>query len=642
MTKAASSGEGGGGSSIKTPKTESPKTETSSDPATNPFALTEGAKAFKETPEEAAYIEKAGKLANTLVKEWEEKLGPKGVKIAMGGSLTSGLALPGDVQDADIRFLFDGDRKALIPEIEKVTGLKLRKTIQVGGGADPISDAYMIEGFAERDGVKLEIEGALRTAAGYTGWQTKYKDVLSPEELQVARARKWELAQDKTGRKAKDYKAYKNSVLAEVQKRVAARAVKTDWDEDQPRDEQGRWSSSGGGGSAAERAEEAITGARPQRSKDTRSPAQKERQASGLKAISERIGASFKDVDEKNRLNDKERDFLKKFGKSKSDKEALKASGMSLNEAHRMANTIRQKMGMSATDNLRDVAKKLSKDEVPVKSETNGPKTQTSVAPKIWHGDAKGHVDTERAYVKNGKYPPERRKIHEGYAKEAVPDTLPKSEVPTFYMTGGGFAAGKTTALMKNPKISMPGKDKAAHISADDARHHFPEYKAGVAAGDPMAATFVQEEASYSAKQAIEKAIKGSHDVLYDSSGDSGVDGLEKKINQYRAWGAKRIVANYATLDVDEAVRRSDNRAKEPGPDKGRFIPHTLIRANHQNVAQTVLGAIERKLFDELDVWSNDSKPPVHLATFRKETGLKIHDEKGWQVFKNRADGKSS
>lgn len=224
-----SSGGGGGGDSKKEsggePKAEEPPKTAST------FEHTEGSKAFKETPEEAAYIHKATEVAHGLVKDWQDKLGDKGIQIKMGGSLTSGLALPGDVQDADIRFLFDGDRKSMIPEIEKVTGLKLRKEIKVGGGADPISDAYMIEGVIEKDGVKLEVEGALRTAAGYTGWQNQYKDVLTKDELQTARARKWELTQGDTGRKAKDYKAYKNSVLAEVQSRVlAARDKKTKTD----------------------------------------------------------------------------------------------------------------------------------------------------------------------------------------------------------------------------------------------------------------------------------------------------------------------------------------------------------------------------------------------------------------------------
>lgn len=273
--------------------------------------------------------------------------------------------------------------------------------------------------------------------------------------------------------------------------------------------------------------------------------------------------------------------------------------------------------------------------------------TQTSVEPKTWHGKAKGYTQTEEAFKKDGKYPPDRVANHNAYANKAIPKDLPKSKEPTFHMTGGGFASGKTSALIKNEKTDIPGTDKAAHLSADDARHFIPEYKQGVKAKDPTAATFVQEEASFAAKQALQKAIKAGHDTVYDSSGDSGVDSLEEKINQYRSWGVKNVVANYATLDVDEAIKRSDDRAKQEGPDKGRFISHAYLRANHVNVAQTVLGAIDRKLFDKLDVWSNDStighppgtKDPIHLATFTKTGGLKVHDAEGWEKFKGRAKG---
>jgi hypothetical protein len=164
-------------------------------------------------------LQKAADGAHAMAKEWQDKLQQHGVKVVLGGSLVSGLALPSDLHDADIRFLYDGDRKAIIPEIEKATGLKFRKSITVGGGQEPESDAHMIEGQLERNGVKYDVEGALRNT-NYTGWANYYPQVMSESELEEARRKKQELKGDK-----KAYKAYKNSILEEVQKRVREKGL---------------------------------------------------------------------------------------------------------------------------------------------------------------------------------------------------------------------------------------------------------------------------------------------------------------------------------------------------------------------------------------------------------------------------------
>ena len=205
------------------------------------------------------------------------------------------------------------------------------------------------------------------------------------------------------------------------------------------------------------------------------------------------------------------------------------------------------------------------------------------------------------------------------------------------YLTGGGPASGKTTGLLQNERAAIPDKTKAAHINADEAKEYLPEYTAGKKAKDMYAASFVHEESSETAKDATTKALKAGHDVVFDSTGDGGVDSLEKKIKQYRAAGAKNVVANYATIDVNEAVRRSDARAEK----SGRFVPHTYLKENHAAVAATLKGAIERKLFDKLDVWdtSENGKPATHIASFTKDGGLKVLDKDRWAKAMARADG---
>lgn len=380
-----------------------------------------------------------------------------------------------------------------------------------------------------------------------------------------------------------------------LQWRLDAINLRLDFDEDQPRDESGKWTSEGGDGGADQK----LTGA----GSSAKASAPKTPSA-GLKSISEHVGQTFKDLEPS-----------KKAPESKGKEKPAEAK--------------KEATGSGSTAHLEA-----------------GP-------PKIWQGGAKGHKDTEEAYLKNGKWAPERQELHEKYIKDTfeakkeekdengktklVPlgHEVPKVDEPTVYMTGGGPASGKTTGLLHNEKAGIPDKSKAAHINADEAKEFLPEYKAGQRAKDKNAASFVHEESSYVAKKGVVDALKAGHHVVFDSTGDSGIDSLEKKVAQMRAQGAKKVVANYATLNVDEAIRRSDARAEK----SGRFVPHEYLRANHRDVAKTVQGAIERGTFDNLDVWDTNGRDPVHVASYVKGEGLTIHDKDAWEAFQKRADG---
>jgi hypothetical protein len=173
-----------------------------------------------EDPAGMETVHKAAAMSHQIAGDWQKKLAGLGVKVVMGGSLVSGLALPSAVHDMDVRFLYDGDRESIVPDIEAATGLKFRKTIKIGGGDQgPESDAHMIEGKLTKDGVTFDVEGQLRNT-NYTGWAKYYPQVLSPAEMATARGKKMELRHDK-----KAYKAYKQDLLAEVMKRVKEKGL---------------------------------------------------------------------------------------------------------------------------------------------------------------------------------------------------------------------------------------------------------------------------------------------------------------------------------------------------------------------------------------------------------------------------------
>ena len=165
-------------------------------------------------------VQKAAKYACELVKEWRAKLEPLGVKVILGGSLVSGLALPADVHDMDVRFLYDGERRKLIPKIEEVTGLSFRKTITMAEGEGaPGWDAHLIEGKITWADVTFDVEGSLRNTS-YTCWAQFYPQVMSFQELADARQRKIELRINK-----KAYKEFKDALLQTIKQRARERGL---------------------------------------------------------------------------------------------------------------------------------------------------------------------------------------------------------------------------------------------------------------------------------------------------------------------------------------------------------------------------------------------------------------------------------
>lgn len=233
----------------------------------------------------------------------------------------------------------------------------------------------------------------------------------------------------------------------------------------------------------------------------------------------------------------------------------------------------------------------------------------------------------------DGKGPgwvPERAKLHDEYINE-ITKGVPKADgAPTVSMTGGGPASGKSEGLLNNEGTGLPAmRGQAVHIDADQAKEKLPEYVAGVKAKNKTAASYTHEESSYMTKAALSTALANGQNVVFDSVADGGVESLAAKVAKMRAAGAKVINADYATVPLAEAYRRSDARAL----DKGRFVPHAVIAAGHVGVSQTVSGAIDRNLFDRLRIWDTSGDTPRIIAAM--EGGkLVVSDQKAFDAFK--------
>ena len=232
------------------------------------------------------------------------------------------------------------------------------------------------------------------------------------------------------------------------------------------------------------------------------------------------------------------------------------------------------------------------------------------------HSDGKGGFTKERADA-----------VHKPYL-EGLTKGVPTSDEPTVYMTGGGPASGKTKALLENSGTGIPSKAMAAHVDPDSAKAAIPEYVAGLKVGDKSAASYVHEESSYMSKAGVRYALAAKRNVVYDSVGDSGIEKLSSKVAEMRAAGARRIYADYATVSVAEAIRRSDARAAATG----RWVPHAYISMAHHDVTQTWQAAASRGTFDRLRLWDNNGKSPKLIAEAQGGK-ITIHDRAAWAAF---------
>jgi hypothetical protein len=208
---------------------------------------------------------------------------------------------------------------------------------------------------------------------------------------------------------------------------------------------------------------------------------------------------------------------------------------------------------------------------------------------------------------------------------------------PTLFMTGGGYGSGKSTLLDNFPEVvGFPKAGHATRVDPDKIKDAIPEFHERVTKGDKTAASYVHEESSYLSKRGVAQSLLAGKDTIYDTSGDSGADNLDRKVRQFRErYGAVRVVGNYATPGSwAEATRRVDGRAQKAGASR-RDIPHPTTVANHLVVSRTWIGAAKKGTFDELNLWSTAGKfgsPPTLIA---RAVGGKIHvsDPVAWDNF---------
>jgi predicted ABC-type ATPase len=223
----------------------------------------------------------------------------------------------------------------------------------------------------------------------------------------------------------------------------------------------------------------------------------------------------------------------------------------------------------------------------------------------------------------------ERQALHDQIVADAV-DGVPSTLNPTYYMLGGGPAAGKTR-ILETGQADVPDKTNAVHINADDIKEKLPEYAPMVAAKNEQAAGYVHEESSYLAKRIQAASVETSRNIVLDGTGDSGVDNLAKKVGSAKKQGYK-TVAVYASVDTDVAVERMVRRYVRTG----RLVPEPVVRETHANVSRIFPAAVN--MFDSIKLFDTSDGPKL-IATGQNGK-LSILDQTKYSAFLAKGEGK--
>jgi predicted nuclease with TOPRIM domain len=130
------------------------------------------------------------------------------------------------------------------------------------------------------------------------------------------------------------------------------------------------------------------------------------------------------------------------------------------------------------------------------------------------------------------------------------------------------------------------------------------------------------------AAQALAESLERGFDTVLDGTGDSSIEKLASKVAKAREQGAKRVTAEYVTIDIDDALARAASRARRTG----REVPEDVIRGTHESVSRVLPEAIKRDLFDEVRLWDNTGTPPELI--YEKVGGVeRILNPQRWEAF---------
>lgn len=363
------------------------------------------------------------------------------------------------------------------------------------------------------------------------------------------------------------------------------------YDEDaHPRDENGRFTSGGGGAGPKEWAKQGAGGARGKGGASAKKWAAKDAGAATSAARLASIGAESRGhlgTDEGAALHQKAAEAHDAAAKAHREAGNDRAAEAHEKRAFEHRETRSSSLHLQAMNQAEAAGNAGGKGALEGKREWVG--KQTNPDKMEFEGQFAGHgKQTIDDHFVDGKPTTARAQFHENeiiepaFAGKKTAKELGQ-EKPVAIMTMGGPASGKGVVI---GKLKEKGLDtsKFVHVDPDEVKGKLPEYQAQVPKDGGKtfvgAAAQVHEESSYVAKQIRDRAISSGHNVVIDGTGGNAKKFVEM-INHLKDKGYD-VQVHHPHLDMEEGVKRALARAER----SGRHVPEKFIRETYSSISK--------------------------------------------------------
>jgi hypothetical protein len=147
-------------------------------------------------------------------------------------------------------------------------------------------------------------------------------------------------------------------------------------------------------------------------------------------------------------------------------------------------------------------------------------------------------------------------------------------------------------------------------------------------------ASEAHEESSYMNKLAYSRALKKGLPIVFDGTGDGGVESVKEKIEEARRHGYT-VKAAGMYLEPKEGLTRAISRAGGTG----RNVPAKIQADTYADIVDTFNGSMKDGLFDSVTFLDNNGASKADKAKkifeYTAGGGIRILDQAAWDKFQS-------
>lgn len=235
----------------------------------------------------------------------------------------------------------------------------------------------------------------------------------------------------------------------------------------------------------------------------------------------------------------------------------------------------------------------------------------------------------------DGKLTAERRALHDRIINERLEGFEPQQNREMMILGGGG-GAGKTSTSKKG---FFQEPDGRVTINSDELKLEFPEAQVLVSRLDKEVtdanlywAQLTHRESSYVAERMRVEAMNRRLNFTLDGTG-SDIRKVNDQLLAAQA-GGYRTTAAYVSIDIQDGVRRVDNRWQKALVEKdwenARLIPEDVVTAAHVN-ANVAWRSVSQKVDQAWLVDNTDFKPTTIATALGGK--VEVMDEGLWDRY---------